>query len=132
MREYTSPARSGTACRGPLSTKKRAARRYGEPPDSTINSCSGSAIPPVGGSLILRIHEVLAAAHGAGQLGRSVLRSALEGVVLAVRVRRRQLGRRDGLDAVLVERLRETLAHAVQGVALAPHATRVLRGLDLE
>ena len=28
--------------------RRRAARRYGEPPDSTVNSCSGSAIPPVG------------------------------------------------------------------------------------
>src|SRR6478609_4392871 len=119
MREYTSPARSGTACRGPLSTKKRAARRYGEPPDSTINSCSESAIPPVGGRLILRIHQVLAAADGAGQLGRCVLLGGLDGVVLAVRVGRRQLGRGDGLDPVLVERLREALAHAVERVALA-------------
>src|SRR5690242_2699938 len=110
MREYTSPASVSEPSATTPSTKKRAARRHGEPPDSTVNSCPGSVIPPAGGSLVLRPHEVLPAADGAGELGRCLHRTRLDRVVLAVRVGRRQLGGRHGLDAVLVERLRETLA----------------------
>src|SRR5659263_487365 len=90
-------------------------------PSLTCNSDPGSEIPLVGlGGL--RDLAVRACRRGTGG----------QHVVLAVRVRCGELGGGHGLDAVLEEDPRESLAEPVAPVALAPHSAGVLGGLDLE
>src|SRR5690606_20558785 len=93
--------------------------------------CAGTSGSALVGAL-LRLDEIAPTADGGGPGLDLLVARALERVVLAVRVRGGELGGRHGLDAVLVEEPGQTLEALVLFVALAAHAARVRRRLDLE